>query len=125
GHRIEEEALRLTGIQQRQDVRMLEPRQDANLSRKPVRTEGGGQLRTQHFHRELAIVLEVRRDVDRGHAAGAALALDEISVGEGVAQSVEFFCHGRNCNPYGSGGRTAVKMPWLFGRLIRLMSACV
>ena len=43
----------------------------------------GGQLRPQHLHRDLAVVLEVLGEVDRGHAPLAQLPLEAVAVGEG------------------------------------------
>src|SRR5262249_58320475 len=44
--------------------------------------EHGGELWPQDLDRHLAVVLEVRREVDGGHAARAELALDAIAAGE-------------------------------------------
>ena len=41
------------------------------------------KLRTQHRDGDLAAVLEVFRQVHRGHAALARLALEAVAVGEG------------------------------------------
>ena len=37
----------------------------------------------QHLERDLAVVPQVLRQVDRRHAAGADLAFDPVAVGEG------------------------------------------
>ena len=47
----------------------------------------GGELGPEHLDGDLAVVLEVVGEVDRGHAARAELALDAVAVREGGAQS--------------------------------------
>ena len=46
----------------------------------------GGELRAEDLDGDGAIVLEVVREVDGGHAARAELALDAVAVGEGVRE---------------------------------------
>ena len=53
-----------------------------NLAQESLRPQRGGQLGTQDFHRDLAMVLEVFGQVHRGHAALAQLPLDAVAVGE-------------------------------------------
>jgi len=42
-----------------------------------------GEISTQDFDRDLAMVLEIFGEVDCCHTAGAKLALDAVAVGEG------------------------------------------
>jgi hypothetical protein len=79
-HCIEEKPFRLAGIEQRKDVGMLKARENPDLARKPVRPEGGGELRPQDFHRNLSIVLQVLGQIDRRHASRTQLTLDGIAV---------------------------------------------
>ena len=55
GHHVVQQPVRFPGIQQRQDVRMPQPRHDGDLTQKPLRPERLGQLRLQHFERHQAI----------------------------------------------------------------------
>ena len=89
GHDEVEEAVGLAGVVERQDVRVV---------------EGGGQVGfrggsgsgpatparslAQHLDRDLAVVLEVLRQVDRGHPACAELALEAVAVGQRGGEAV-------------------------------------
>ena len=44
--------------------------------------ERGGELGAQDLDGDVAIVLEVVREIDGGHAARAELALDAVAVGQ-------------------------------------------
>ena len=83
-HHVEQQPVRLAGVEQRQQVRMLQIRRDPDLGQKPLGAEHRAELRLQHLERDLAVVLEVVREVDGRHAAGADLALDQVSGGEGA-----------------------------------------
>ncbi len=88
GHDVERQSVGRAGVEQRQDVRMLERRRRLDLDGEPLGAEHGGELRLEHLDRDLAIVLEVRGEVDGGHAAGAQLPLDSVAVGERGTQSI-------------------------------------
>ena len=59
---------------------MLKARENPDLARKPVRTEGGRQLRPQDLHRNLSVVLQILRQIDRCHPARTHLTLNGIAV---------------------------------------------
>ena len=63
---------------------MLQPGGEPDLAQEPLGAERGGELGVQHLERDLAVVLEVVREVDRGHAAAAELALERVAVGQGA-----------------------------------------
>ena len=48
-----------------------------------------GQLGVEDLEGDRAVVAEVLREVDRGHAAAAELADEAVAVGEGVAQTLD------------------------------------
>jgi len=50
--------------------------------------EHGGELGSQHLQADLAVVLEVFGEIDRGHAALAQLPVDPVAVRQGYAQAV-------------------------------------
>ena len=77
---------RLAGVEQRQDVRMLEPRRDVDLAGEAVGAERGGELGPEDLHRHLALVLQVLGEEDGGHAALAELALDAVGRAEGALE---------------------------------------
>ena len=59
---------------------MLQVGGGLDLGQEAVGADHGGQLRPQHLHRDLAVVLEVVGEVDRRHPARAELALDGVAV---------------------------------------------
>ena len=83
-HDVEEQAIGLARVVQRQDVGVLQGRRDLDLAEEAFLAERGGKLFAQDLHRDLAVVFEVVREIDRGHAAGAQLALETVVVGEGA-----------------------------------------
>ncbi len=74
---------------------MLQLRGRLDLGEKALGAERGGEIGVQHLDRDVAIVPEVVREVDRRHAAGAELALDAVAVCHGCPQSFENFRHWR------------------------------
>ena len=80
-HDIVEEPVGLTRVEERQDVGMLQLSGDLDLAVKPLGAKRRRKLRPEHFHRHIAVVLEVAGQGDRGHAASAHLFPDGIAVG--------------------------------------------
>ena len=62
---------------------MLQIRRGLDLGEEPLGADHRGELRPQHLDRDLAVVLEVLRQIHRRHAARAQLPLDAVAVGEG------------------------------------------
>ncbi len=83
----------LARVDEGQDVGMVELGGDLNLVEKPLGAHHGSQLRPQHFHRNLAMVIQILGKVHRGHAAGAKFFLDGVAVGESGFESVEKVWH--------------------------------
>ena len=67
-----------SGIVNRQDVRVLKPRDQADLPLEALGRQRRGRIGMQNLEGDPALVLEVVRQVDRGHAAPAQLALDPV-----------------------------------------------
>ena len=89
-HHVEEQPVRLAGIEQRQDVRVTAAVPRCWISRrKRSLPTACGELGTQHLDRHLAAVPEVLGEVDRGHAAVAEFALDAVAVGEACPEALE------------------------------------
>lgn len=61
---------------------MLETGSELDLPQEPVWAERRSQLRVEDLERYRAVVLEVEREVDRGHASAAELSVDAVTVGE-------------------------------------------
>ncbi len=93
GHHVKHDACHLTGVEQRQDVRMLQIGRGANLAQEPLGAEDGGEFRLEDLERHAPVVAHVVREIDRRHPAGPELALDAIAVGEGVAKVGERVGH--------------------------------
>ncbi len=93
GHHVVEEAVGVAGVEQAEDVRMLQPRRDGDLPREALGAERSGQLGAQHLHRDVAVVLEVAGEIDRRHPALPQLPLDRVTVGDGCPQSGNWVRH--------------------------------
>ncbi len=52
------------------------------------------QLRSQDFDRHLAVMLEIFREVDRGHTTRTKLPLDDVAIGEGGGEAFNLIGHG-------------------------------
>ena len=67
---------------------MLEPGGEPDLAQEPLGAERGGELGVQHLERDRPVVPEVLREVDRGHAAAAELALERVAVAAAPASEL-------------------------------------
>ena len=65
---------------------MLQLGREADLALEALGADRGREVRVQHLDRHLALVLEVLREEDGGHAAPAELALDCVAVAERAAE---------------------------------------
>ena len=72
---------------------MVEVCRDLNLTQKTLGSQRRGQFGPQDLHSDLAVVLEVLGQVDRGHATTANLLLDGVAVCEGGLETVEKVWH--------------------------------
>jgi hypothetical protein len=79
---------------------MMQPRGDIDFAEKPIGPQRCGELRPEHFHGNFAMVFQILGEVDRRHAAGAALALEAVGTSERVINPIEglvaAFGHGPN-----------------------------
>ena len=55
-HHVEEEAVRLAGIEERQDMRMLQRRRGLDLGEEPLGADHRGQFGAQHLEGDVAVV---------------------------------------------------------------------
>src|SRR6476620_1384247 len=85
-HYIVQSSVGFTGIEERQDVRMLELCSHLDFGKETLCTKRSAQVGVQHLDRDVAPVLQVVRQVDSRHPAGAKLALDAIAVAEGLLE---------------------------------------
>src|SRR5687768_6399046 len=75
-HYVVEQSIRVAGIEQRQDVRMVEPRGELYLAQETVGPKRSRQIRMQHLEGDDALVLPVLREIDGRHAATSKLTVD-------------------------------------------------
>jgi len=89
GHYVVEETVRLTRIEQREDMRVLQIGRRFDLVHEPIAAEDRCQLRAEDLDRDLPLVLEICGEVDGGHATGSQLALDGVAVCKGGREAIE------------------------------------
>jgi len=100
GHDVEEElvtALRprdAAAVVERQDVRVLQVGRNLDLLEEPLTAQDRGEFGTQDLERHLPVVLYVLGEVHGGHAAGAELAHNGVTIGEGRREAVRWSGHG-------------------------------
>ena len=82
-HDVEQQAIRIARVEQREDVRVLQLRGGLDLGEESLAAERGAEVGVQHLDGDVAIVLEVVREVDRRHPAGAEFALDAVAADQG------------------------------------------
>ena len=74
-------------------MRMLQLGDDVDLAREPIGPHRGGELRAEDLESDLAAVLEVMGEIDRGHPAHADLALDAVTRTEGGGNAFQLIGH--------------------------------
>ncbi len=70
-------------VVERENIGMAELGRHPDLAEEPLRPQHLGQMRPQDLQSDIALVLEVAREIDHSHAAVADLALDRVSATEG------------------------------------------
>src|ERR1019366_8213888 len=93
GHDVEQEAVGRARVEERENVRVLQGRGGLDLHYKALGAKHRRQLRLQHLERDVAIVLQVVREVHRRHPAGAEFALDGVAAGK---RGIEAFRYRRH-----------------------------
>ena len=66
---------------------MLEVRRRLDLGEEPLGTDDRCEFGLEHLQRDLALVLQVIREVDRRHPALAEFGLDAVAAFEGCVQA--------------------------------------
>ena len=89
GHGEPEPAGRFTGVVDRQDVRVVEPGGEPDLPDEPLGAQRVRQLGMEDLQGDGAVVPEIAGEIDRGHAATAELALEQVAVGQGGLEPFE------------------------------------
>ena len=110
GHHVVDQAAGLAGIEQRQDMRVLQVGGDPDLTQEAIDPEHGGELGAQHLHGDVTVVLEIPGAVHGRHAAGAELAIDGVVLREGRLETLPHVGHG--VPRYRAGKRAPVEPPF-------------
>ena len=95
GHDVEQVAVGLARVEQRQDVRVLEVGRESDLGQEALGPDDGGELRAQDLERHGAAVAKILRQVHRGHAARADLALETVAGLKRSLKPADQVGHGR------------------------------
>ncbi len=92
-HHVKQKTIRVPGIVEGQDVRMIQPRGDLDLAQEAIRAEHQCQLGAKHLDRYLAVVLHIVRQIYGRHASAAELSHEAIAVGECDLETREAVWH--------------------------------
>ncbi len=92
-HDVEEAAVRLARVEQRQDVRVLQIRRQLDLGEEPLGADHRGELGTHELERDLAVVPEILGQVYGRHSAGPDLAFDPVAVRQRALEAAEELGH--------------------------------
>ncbi len=94
GHHVVRRAVDLAGVDKAEDVRVLETRDRLNLAQEPVDADVRRDVGVDHLDRDLALVLQVVRQMDGRHAAAPELALQAVAIRQGRAVDGASRAHG-------------------------------
>ena len=96
GHHVVQHVARGAGVEQAEDMGVLQAGGELDFLEEAVGAERAGDLGPEHLERDLAGMLEVLREVDGRHAAATDLALDRVAVGRagGVFRRARAVGHG-------------------------------
>ena len=82
-HHVEEMPVGLAAVEQGEQIGVLEIRRDLDLGEEPLDAQHRTELGIQQLERHGTVVAQIAGEIDRGHAAGADLALDGVAVRQG------------------------------------------
>ena len=88
-HDVVERPLDFSGVVDRQDVGVLQPRDDADLAQKALGAEENAELGAENFDGYGAVVANVVGEVDVRHPSPTDLPLNDIAVSDRVLKAVE------------------------------------
>ena len=80
GHGVPELTGGLAGVEDGQDMRVLQPRRGADFSQEALGAECRRQVAVEELDGDRAIVLEVTREVNRGHPPSPELMLEGVAL---------------------------------------------
>lgn len=80
-HHVPEKPFCRTRIEEREQVRMLKIRRDADLAQESLGAQYSAELGIEHFERDQAVVSNVPREVDRSHSTTSEFAREQVAFG--------------------------------------------
>jgi hypothetical protein len=89
-HDVVQESVSRAGVEERQNVRVLEARRGLDFRDEALGAQHGGELGLEDLECHLAVVFQILGEIDRGHAALAELTLDAVAIGQSGAET---FCN--------------------------------
>lgn len=92
-HDVIQEAPLAPGVEEREDVRVLELRGGRDLPEEAFRPQQCREFGAEHLDRDPAVMPEVRGEEDRRHATGADRAVDLVAIAKGGLQLGERVGH--------------------------------
>ena len=93
GHHVEEEAVRLARIEQRQDVRVSEVRGGLDLRKEAFGTHHRSQIGLQNLESYVAVVLQILGEIHRSHPTFTQLTLYLVAAFQGSVQARDGIGH--------------------------------
>ena len=75
-------------------MRVVEASGRLDLPQETLGPQCGRQVRAQHLHRHLPVVLEIFGEIDRGHATGTDFPFDGVPIGQGALEAFDDGRHG-------------------------------
>ena len=90
-------------------MRVRQPRDGLNLGKEPLGAERCGDLGSQYFHGDVALVLAIDRAIDRRHAAAANDTLEVVPVRERCDEICRDVCRHAGNIPPGSDSATSTR----------------
>ena len=85
-HDIVHQAIRFSGVEQREDVRMRQLGSELDLAKEALSADGLGDVRPQHLERNVPVMANVVREVDGCHTTGTQLSLDHVASRKGSVE---------------------------------------
>jgi len=94
-HDVIQKSINSAGVEQRQNVRMIQSRGCLYLAEKPLCSERFGYVRVKYLECDETIVPEILREINSGRSTTPKLAIDRVRGVERVAQSSSIGWHSR------------------------------
>jgi hypothetical protein len=93
GHDIVEHALRFSGVEQRQNVRVVESSGYRDFTQEALGAYAGDDLRPHDLERHFAVMLLILGEENRSHATPAQLARNPIAVWKATSKWIDSDAH--------------------------------